>query len=333
MRSTAVASLAILLIAPAAFAQGGGYVVTAQQKQALAEQQNAEGNMKRAAEVAATRVPLERPIKGAPYSADVITEMAQTLADGNHISRQQTSRVYRDGEGRTRREQNGAMTVAVAGGPVSIQSTAISIIDPVGGYSYSLNPEQKIAWRTPIGTSKELLDKLTAAAAQRSSQPMTDEQKAQAADAIKKLKAEEEKLAIAAKERAAQSADAPSKASNEVIARSGGPGGRGGWTGYAYAPSGPLEHKTIEGLAVEGRHTSETIPAGKVGNELPITITSEEWTSTDLKVLVLTKHNDPRTGESTYRLSNVVRAEPDPSLFMVPPDYAVKDTNIRRNNE
>ena len=95
----------------------------------------------------------------------------------------------------------------------------------------------------------------------------------------------------------------------------------------------PLEHKTIDGLAVEGRSSTNTIPAGTIGNEQPITVTSEEWRSTDLQVLVLTRHNDPRTGESSYRLANVVRAEPDPSLFMVPPDFTVKDTEIRKNHE
>jgi hypothetical protein len=94
---------------------------------------------------------------------------------------------------------------------------------------------------------------------------------------------------------------------------------------------GPLEHKTIDGLAVEGRSRTDTIPAGSIGNEQPITITSEEWSSPELQVLVLTRHNDPRSGESTYRLTNVVRAEPDPSLFMVPPDFTVKDTGIKRN--
>jgi hypothetical protein len=92
----------------------------------------------------------------------------------------------------------------------------------------------------------------------------------------------------------------------------------------------PIEHKTIEGVAVEGRKTTSTIPAGKVGNEQPITITSEEWSSPDLKVLVLTKHADPRMGESSYRLLNIIRAEPDRSLFMVPPDYTVKETGIKR---
>jgi hypothetical protein len=37
----------------------------------------------------------------------------------------------------------------------------------------------------------------------------------------------------------------------------------------------------------------------------------------------MTKHSDPRTGDNTYRLTNINRAEPDPSLFQVPPDYTV----------
>ena len=56
---------------------------------------------------------------------------------------------------------------------------------------------------------------------------------------------------------------------------------------------------------------------------------SEQWFSPDLQVLVMTKHSDPRQGETTYRLSNIVRAEPDRSLFMVPSDYTFKESGIR----
>ena len=48
---------------------------------------------------------------------------------------------------------------------------------------------------------------------------------------------------------------------------------------------------------------------------------------------MLTRHSDPRSGESSYRLTNIVRTEPDPSLFMVPGDYDVRDTGIRRNEQ
>jgi hypothetical protein len=70
----------------------------------------------------------------------------------------------------------------------------------------------------------------------------------------------------------------------------------------------------------------------KVRNEQPIKIVSEQWFSPDLKVLVLTKHSDPRVGETTYRLANIVRADQPRSLFEVPPDYTVKESFIRREN-
>ena len=323
MRLLAAMSAALLLVAPAVHAQNQEEL--ARKKMAEAAAQNDVVNLKRTVELA--RVPLEAPVKGAPYSADVVVSNNQTLADGNHISHSDTSHVYRDGEGRTRREQSGTMSVVTRTEPVvSTKSLVISIVDPVGGYSYSLDPEHKVAWRTPIGTSKELLDKLQAAAGQRggagerSSQPVTEEQKVRIAEALAKAKAEAETQAGGA---------AKEPSANAVMVRRGGD-----LTAVAVVPdNAPLEHATIDGLAVEGRKRYETIPAGRIGNEQPIVITSEEWHSTDLKVLVLTKHSDPRTGDSTYRLTNVVRAEPDPSLFMVPPDYTVKDTNIRRNNE
>jgi len=104
---------------------------------------------------------------------------------------------------------------------------------------------------------------------------------------------------------------------------------RGNDAGYAYTP-GPLERKVLEGIPVEGRKTTTTIPAGQVGNEQPLTIVSEEWRSPDLNVLVMTRHSDPRTGDSTYRLINIIRAEPDRSLFMVPPDYEIKESGVRK---
>ena len=70
--------------------------------------------------------------------------------------------------------------------------------------------------------------------------------------------------------------------------------------------------------------------AGAIGNEQPIVTTSEQWFSPDLGILVLTKHNDPRLGETIYRLANVSRNEPDRSLFQVPSDYTVKEPVTRR---
>jgi hypothetical protein len=85
-----------------------------------------------------------------------------------------------------------------------------------------------------------------------------------------------------------------------------------------------LGQRVIEGLTAKGSRTTTEIPAGAIGNELPIIVTAEEWVSVDLKVLVLTRHADPRSGETTYRLTGIVRGEPAPVLFEPPAGATVK---------
>src|SRR5215467_16252106 len=88
-------------------------------------------------------------VKGAPYSAEIVNESSQTLSNGNHIFRRTTSRVYRDSEGRTRREEdrpNG--------------SPGISISDPVAGVSWSLDPGTHVAWKTASFASTVIMNKL-----------------------------------------------------------------------------------------------------------------------------------------------------------------------------
>jgi hypothetical protein len=264
---------------------------------------------KQAVEVAA-RVPLEMATKGAPYSAETIVENSQTFVDGNRINRKTTGRVYRDSEGRTRREEDRDFSATTSNGPVAGRMTSISIIDPVAGFSYSLDPEKKIAWRTPIGGANAIMGKLEASQVEA------------------KRELEEKMKAMPEGPRARGSAVAEEK--ERVAGAGAGPvmmrgGGRGD-----DRRAGPLEHKTIDGLNVEGRKNTSIIPAGQIGNEQPITITSEEWRSPELNVLVLTRHSDPRMGESSYRLVNIIRAEPDRSLFMVPADYTVKETGIKK---
>ena len=93
-----------------------------------------------------------------------------------------------------------------------------------------------------------------------------------------------------------------------------------------------LGQQVVEGVLATGTRTTTTLPAGTIGNEQPIVVVSEQWFSEDLKILVMTKHSDPRSGETTYRLTNVVQAEPARSLFEVPADYTLKDSVIRRQS-
>ncbi|MGA8026315.1 MAG: hypothetical protein WB992_04165 [Bryobacteraceae bacterium] len=86
-----------------------------------------------------------------------------------------------------------------------------------------------------------------------------------------------------------------------------------------------LGSQTMEGVVAQGTRITNTIPAGSIGNEQPIMITTETWYSPELKALVMSKSSDPRIGETTYKLTDIQRGEPSPSLFQVPSDYTVKD--------
>jgi hypothetical protein len=84
-----------------------------------------------------------------------------------------------------------------------------------------------------------------------------------------------------------------------------------------------LGTEEIEGVSCHGSRDTRTIPAGQIGNEQPIVITTEIWTSDDLHRIVLKKHSDPRFGDSVYRLTNIKLGEPDASLFKVPSNYKI----------
>ena len=85
-----------------------------------------------------------------------------------------------------------------------------------------------------------------------------------------------------------------------------------------------LGTQTINGVLAEGTQTTRTIPAGAVGNEKPIVITTERWYSSELQTYVLIKRSDPYVGQSEFQLTNIQRQEPDASLFQVPGDYTVR---------
>jgi hypothetical protein len=245
--------------------------------------------------VSMARMPVEtKLVKGAPYFAEIVTESVQTLADGNRIVRKTTARVYRDSQGRTRREEDAE--------PGKVRSVSIS--DPVAGVSYSLNPAAKTAFKSPYGAYS--FNFVTGVA----KVPADPAQ----ADANKELEAKltEYRLAVETEPTGAR--------------------GRGGFgrEPAAEAKTEKLAPRQIEGVMADGVRTTRTIPAGAIGNEQPIHIVTEEWRSPELQVLVMTRSSDPRTGESTYRLLGIQRSEPNASWFEVPADYTVRESGIRR---
>ena len=86
-----------------------------------------------------------------------------------------------------------------------------------------------------------------------------------------------------------------------------------------------LGKQMIEGIEAEGKRTVTTIPVGAIGNERAIEIVSESWYSPELQTVIMNKRTDPTSGETTYRLTNIRRGEPDASLFQVPSDYTIKE--------
>lgn len=87
-------------------------------------------------------------VTGAPYSAVAVTETKQTLADGNVIDRKIQSNVYRDGQGRTRRETT--FTGVGAFAPAGQTRSLVTIHDPVASTAYVLHADTKVAEQLPI---------------------------------------------------------------------------------------------------------------------------------------------------------------------------------------
>jgi hypothetical protein len=85
-----------------------------------------------------------------------------------------------------------------------------------------------------------------------------------------------------------------------------------------------LGTQTIEGVSAEGTRETITIAAGQIGNEKPMELVTEIWTSPDLHTVVLRKHSDPRMGETVFRLTDIKRGEPDASLFQPPANAKVR---------
>ena len=253
-------------------------------------------------------------VKGSPYSAESITESVQTLGDGNRIVNKFTSTVYRDSEGRTRREQTlkGLGTLGASEEPLQM----IFINDPVSGVTYSLDSRTRTAHKS---------GSFSFTAGRRVGAPGAEAQQF------------EFKIAPGAGVSAATGGNILMTPPHAVAgARMPLPeGGVAASTFVFRSKHGPnanevkedLGKQIIEGVEAEGTRTKVTIPAGEIGNERAIEIVSERWYSPELQMVVMTRHSDPRSGETTYKLTNINRSEPAKSLFEVPSDYTIK-TNV-----
>jgi hypothetical protein len=234
------------------------------------------------------------PVKGAPFCGTIATEHTQVFADGNRIHTSENSSLCRDSDGRIRREASLNLMGAAAQVP---ETKIVTIIDPVAGYRYMLDSNTKTARRMPISGPE--------------GPP-------------------------------AKQASAGSPAAKDgpvMIFRTEGGGGPGQDVFYQKpfvtrdgqasddhsAATENLGDQSFDGIHATGTRMTTTIPSGKMGNDQPITVTTERWYSPELKATVMTKHSDPWAGEVKTQLTSVSTSQPDASLFAVPSDYKIVD--------
>jgi TonB family protein len=256
-------------------------------------------------------------VKGAPYSAQAVTEMTQTLSDGNRIVNKSNSSVYRDSEGRTRREHTLQSIGAFAN--AGDAPLTISINDPVAGVNYALDPRAKVAHKmSPMRFEFKMMPPPGAEGhppgAPNEPPPGRGEVRV---GPVPPPPAGPPEAGEIHSQVFMRTTAAPPPGAGMAMEWHGAPEQKG--------KTESLGKQTIEGVEAEGTRTTATIPAGEIGNERPIEIVSERWYSPELQVVVMSRHSDPRFGETSYRLTNIDRGEPARSLFEVPADYTVTD--------
>jgi hypothetical protein len=85
-----------------------------------------------------------------------------------------------------------------------------------------------------------------------------------------------------------------------------------------------LGSRLIEGLTCAGTRKTTRIPAGALGNAVPIVSVTETWFSSDIESIVDSQTRDPRFGTVHYRLIQIERKDLTPDLFKPPADYTVE---------
>ena len=240
---------------------------------------------------------------GAQYSAEEIEERVQTLADGSHLTQKRlTWRVSRDSQGRERRESGCPPAADPYSKPVA---GSVRMYDAVGNVQCMLEPRNMVAhcWDMSEVPSPDTMILAPAGVSSGEGLPPSPPPRSMAADY--------RPAAPAAPPPGLPRPPAGAAPPNMPVMK-----------------SERLGTQVIDGLTVEGTRMTQTYPAGADGSDRPIVVVSEQWSSPELRVTVLSKTNDPRTGETTRTLIHISRDEPAISLFHPPADYRVVDEKV-----
>jgi hypothetical protein len=259
------------------------------------------------------------PVKGAPYSGEEINETNQVLADGTRIHRETSATVYRDSEGRTRRET----------------PDNIIINDPVANTTYILNPKtmtgQKLTTMVQFSSFRKAGSAVAGGGAGTVS---TFEMKMESDGGSPVIALNGEPLdpnkLQALMAHAKTTGDNAVFTSDTMVTTHVMGGAMAGPMMAKKMAGEPMGKRTIEGVDAEGTQTVNTIKAGSIGNDRDIQVTGESWYSPELQMTVMSKHSDPRTGEESFRLININRNEPAAYLFQVPAGYTINGSEKLR---
>ena len=240
-------------------------------------------------------------VKGKPYSAESVSETTQTLGDGNRIRNTNSSHVYRDADGRTRREPAlGALGLA----PDVPVPQLVFINDPVAGVHYVLDLKERTAQKMKLfAPTPDLAELKTKILEMKHAEAGTTE-------------ARPTTLAVAGVAGEAVAVPAPGTVHAMALTRASSMEG---------GKTESLGRQTMEGVEADGTRTTFTIAAGEIGNDRPIEIVSERWYSQELQTVVMSRHSDPRMGETVFRLTNISRTDQPRSLFEPPADFKVNE--------
>lgn len=278
---------------------------------------------------------------GKPMFAEFITEHHQSFTDGNRISHSTRSSIYRDAQGRIRRESQ----LSLPGLPAGIAvSTFITIVDQQLGYGYVLNPQEMVAHRYDLnGTRPSYVARLNTQGnpgmmlSSDSRQPAAKTAQSSLSVASSRWRmgvfsAHHNKAMLDASATASNSGPATTQLASTVVPEE---------SGFASAPTMRIDQpflaapnpvrtenlgeQTILGFRARGTRVITTLPAGQIGNDLPIDIVSEQWFSPELEVVMRSMHRDPWAGEFITTATKISRGDQPSALFEIPERYKIID--------
>jgi len=92
-----------------------------------------------------------------------------------------------------------------------------------------------------------------------------------------------------------------------------------------------LGTQSMENVVVHGTRKTRTVSAASSGTGQAVIVTDEYWYSDELRLNMLVKHDDPRTGQQTVTITKVDRSEPPAATFEIPAEYKIVDeTPVRK---